>query len=62
MINDHEERPKYYTFPVAFKTEKERDDFKHYVHLRKQSFGVPIHVTSMEMLEMHKEKYQKKKE
>lgn len=62
MINDHKERPKYFTFPVAFKTEEDREAFKKYVHNRKMSFGVPIHETSMEMFELHKEKYQKKKE
>ena len=59
MVNDHDEKPKYFQFPVSFKTEEDRLEFKNYVHTRKTASGIPIHETAMEMLKLHKEKYKR---
>lgn len=48
------ERPKYHRFPIDFESEKDRDDFKNYVHSVKTGTGIPIHKTAMEMMYLHK--------
>jgi len=55
-----EDRPKYFTFPVSFKTEKEMEDFKSYVHGIKAGRGIPIYQIMTEMMELHKEKFQRR--
>ena len=55
---EHKEPKQWFNHPVAFETEKEREDFKNYIHNRKLK-GIPIYQTVREMIELHKEKYSK---
>jgi hypothetical protein len=49
-----ENRKKYYSFKIDFESEKDRDDFKNYVHHIKTGKGIPIYKTANKMLELHK--------
>jgi hypothetical protein len=55
-----DDRPKYYQFPISFKTEEDMEAFKNYVHGVKEGRAVPIYQTVTEMMELHKEKYRRK--
>lgn len=51
-----EEREKYYSFKIDFKSEDDRDEFKNYMHHIKLGKGIPIYRTAMEMLYLYKNK------
>ena len=55
------DKEKWFAFPLHFKTAEDRDAFKNYVHGIKEGRGIPIYKTASEMMELHKEKYQKKR-
>lgn len=55
---ENREPKEWFNYAIAFETDKERQDFKDYIHNRKMK-GIPIYKTVREMIELHKEKYKR---
>ena len=58
MTEEKEAKKKYYSYPVQFATEDEKNDFKNYMESRKIK-GTPFYKTAKEMLELHKEHFKR---
>ena len=56
----YEEAKKWFNYAIGFDSEESKAEFKNYVHNIKLTKGTPIYQTVKEMMELHKEKYQKR--
>jgi hypothetical protein len=60
MARKNEGKAVNYPFSISFSTPEEKEAFKNYVFSRKTSHSIPVYKTVLEMLELHREKYQRK--